>query len=149
MDLLRRRDAPNVGSVMTPFPHFVHSNDSVERVEQLMEDHRIRHVPVQDDDHVVGLISERDLHRLVNPSLPSVDKEHIKARVIMLREPYVVDFETSLAEVATEMADRHIGSAVVLKHGKLAGILSTTDVCRLLAEALESVFGEPDGNDAA
>jgi CBS domain-containing protein len=47
------------------------------------------------------------------------------------------------------MAKRHIGSAIVLHHEKLAGILSATDICRILAEILESEFSPDTGDDAA
>jgi CBS domain-containing protein len=66
----------------------------------------------------------------------------------MRDEPYIVAFDTPLNKVALEMAKRHIGSAIVLHHEKLAGILSATDICRILAEILESEFSRP-GDDAA
>ena len=46
-------------------------------------------------------------------------------------------------ELVAEMADRHIGSAIVVKNRKLAGILSVTDVCRVLAEILRHRFPDP------
>jgi CBS domain-containing protein len=67
----------------------------------------------------------------------------------MMDDPYLVAFETPLNEIALEMAKRHIGSAIVLHHEKLAGILSATDICRILAEILESEFLSSDGDDAA
>jgi hypothetical protein len=51
----------------------------------------------------------------------------------------------SLLEVAFEMAKRRIGSAIILHHEKLAGILSATDICRILAELLESEFSPHTG----
>lgn len=133
---------------MTPFPYSVELDDRIEEVEELMRDHAVRHVPVLDAGRVVGIISERDLHRLVNPALPRIDKERIRARAVVREDPYVVDVGTPLARVVSEMAERRIGSAIVLRHEKLAGVLSVTDVCRLLAELLESLYPEP-GGDAA
>ena len=52
-------------------------------------------------------------------------------------------------DAASVMADRKIGTAVVVRAGKLAGIVTATDVCRALADALESRFGKPDSTDAA
>ena len=37
----------------------------------------------------------------------------------------------------------------VVKRGKLAGILSVTDVCRVLTEVLRERFPDSGGNDAA
>jgi CBS domain-containing protein len=64
-------------------------------------------------------------------------------------EPYVVPFRTPLNQVVSEMAKRHIGSAIILRRGKLAGILSAMDVCRILAEYLESLLPDGGGDDAA
>ena len=61
---------PHVGSVMTPFPHFADTDAGVADVERLMDEHHIRHIPVQQDGRVVGIVSERDLHYLVDGFLP-------------------------------------------------------------------------------
>jgi len=140
---------PVVAEVMTTFPYSVHPDDPVDGVERLMNEHLIRHVPVQVEGKVIGLISERDLHHLVHGALPRTDKQRILARAVMLRDPFVVDISASLAAVLEEMAHRHIGCAIVLRHGKLAGIFSTTDACRVLAAVLRDRFPEGDPGDAA
>lgn len=146
MDLRDYRKMPPVSAAMTPFPHFVQAEDPVVEVERLMEEYRIRHVPVQQQGQVIGIISERDLHRLVKQSQPRSDKKRIRARDILVRDPYVVEISTPLDVVVSEMAMRQIGSAIVVRHGKLAGILSATDVCRVLAAILRQRF---PGDDAA
>jgi acetoin utilization protein AcuB len=140
---------PHVGSVMTPFPYFVNGNDNIAEVERLMVEHRIRHIPVQQDGRVVGIVSQRDLYHVVDRMLPNTDKARIQARDIMVSEPYIVAFDTPLHEVAFEMAKRRIGSAIILHHEKLAGILSATDICRILAEILESEFSPTTGDEVA
>jgi acetoin utilization protein AcuB len=139
---------PHVGSVMTPFPHFVNSDDQVSAIERLMAEHNIRHIPVQEDGRVVGIVSERDLAHLVNRLVPETDKGRVRARDIMLDDPYTTGFDTPLNKVALEMAERKIGSAIVLHHEKLAGILSATDICRILADILEAEFSIPSDDTA-
>jgi acetoin utilization protein AcuB len=143
------KNIPNVGSVMTPFPHFVDADDTFENIEALMSAHNIRHVPVQQNGRVVGIVSERDLHNRLGRTATLSSKARIRARDIMVEDPYVVPFDAPLNEVTNQMAQRHIGSAIVLHHGKLAGILSAMDVCRILAEILESEFPHAPGDDAA
>ena len=140
---------PYVGSVMTPFPYFVDTDDEVGEVERLMGEHQIHHVPVQQNGRVVGIVSERDLYHLGDRFLPIADRARIRAREIMACDPYTVAFDTPLNEVALEMARRHAGSAIVLHHEKLAGILSATDICRILAEIFESEFSPDIGDDVA
>ena len=54
--------------------------------------------------------------------------------------PYVVDAGEALDKVVSSMAKQEIGSAVVTQEGKLAGILTTTDVCRVLGEVLREHY---------
>jgi acetoin utilization protein AcuB len=140
---------PHVGSVMTPFPYFVDTDDEVAEVERLMAQHHIRHIPVQQEGRVVGIVSERDLYHLIDRFLPNTDKARLRARDIMVDAPYIVTFDTPLNDVALEMAKRRIGSAIILHHEKLAGILSATDICRILAEILEAEFSPRTGDDVA
>ena len=140
---------PQVGSVMTTFPYFVNSDDTIAEVERLMDEHQIRHIPVQQEGRVVGIISERDLYRLLERFLSPGQKEQIRARDIMIAPPYQVPFDAPLNEIALEMAKRHIGSVIVLHHEKLAGIVSATDICRILAEIFEAEFSNSTADDVA
>lgn len=134
---------------MTPFPYFVDADETVERIERLMEEHGIRHVPVQQNGEVVGIVSARDLHHSAIQFLQAGKKPQIRSRDVMVANPYIVTFDTPLNRVTAEMARRHIGSAIILHHGKLAGILSAMDACRILADILESEFAPAGGDDAA
>lgn len=145
----RHKKMPVVGAVMTSFPYFVDADDTVAKVERLMDERAIRHLPVQERGRVVGIVSERDLHHFIKRSAPVEEKNNVRARDIMVADPYVVSFNTPLNEVVSEMAQRHIGSVIITRSGKLAGVLSANDVCRILGEYLESRFGADGGDDAA
>jgi acetoin utilization protein AcuB len=140
---------PIVGAVMTSFPYFVESDDPLGKLEKMMDDRGIRHLPVQEKGKLVGIVSERDLHHRLPRSVPPEVKSRLRARDVMVVNPYVVGFNTPLSEVAAQMALRHIGSAIVTRRGKLAGILSAIDVCRIFAEYLDNQFGAIGGSDAA
>jgi acetoin utilization protein AcuB len=149
MIMKKYKKIPQVGSVMTPFPYSVDTDDTIAEVERLMDEHQIRHIPVQQDGRVVGIISERDIYRLLERFLPDAKKAQIRARDIMIDEPYIVSFDEPLNQVALEMAKRHIGSVIVLHHEKLAGIVSATDICRILAEIFEAEFSARTADDVA
>jgi acetoin utilization protein AcuB len=139
---------PPIGAVMTPFPHFIEANEPISEAEARMASHRIRHLPVQHEGEVVGIITERDLRRLVQPSLPPVNTAKVRARDVMRREVFVADIHTPLDEVLSEMAERRVGAAVILRNGKLAGIFSTVDACQVLARVLEERFPRGPGDAA-
>ena len=146
----QRKKMPIVGAVMTSFPYFVVADDPVTKLERMMDEHGIRHLPVQEKGKVVGIVSERDLHHRVSRETTVELKSDLRARDIMLANPYVATFNTPLNEVVSQMALRRIGSAIVLRRGKLAGILSAIDVCRIFAEYLNARFPTSgDSNEAA
>jgi acetoin utilization protein AcuB len=142
---------PIVGAVMTSFPYFVEADDTAAKLENMMDQYGIRHLPVQEKGKVVGIVSERDLHHYVKRTAPQEEKDRVRARDIMVPEPYIVPFRAPLNEVVFEMAKRRIGSVIIQREGKLAGILSAIDVCRILGEYLDSMFpsGSRGGNTAA
>lgn len=140
---------PVAGAAMTSFPYFVESDDPLGRLEKLMDERAIRHLPVQEKGKIVGIVSERDLHHRLPRSMAPEEKSRLRARDIMIADPYIVAFNTPLSEVAARMALRRIGSAIVTRRGKLAGIISAMDICRLFAEYLNQQFGVASGNDAA
>lgn len=135
---------PTVAAVMTAFPYFVDRANSVLRALQLMEEHAIRHVAVKDGNRLVGIVSRRDLDRLGHPAAPSKDWESLRVERVMTPEPYVVQMEEPLAGVLDTMAERRLGTALVMRGDRLAGIVSVTDVCRALAEVLRDRFGSAD-----
>ena len=55
---------PPVKSVMTPFPWFIHLEDSLARAKQVTEQQGIRHLPVTENDEPVGVVTARDIRLL-------------------------------------------------------------------------------------
>ena len=146
MDLRDFDRSPPVAIAMTPFPHAVTGGEPVETVATLMKRHGVRHVPVKEGARVIGIISESDLRAADNPAL-GFSRDALCARDVLSPEPYVVDLHTPLSVVLRRMAEEKRSSALILKGGRLAGIVSVTDVCRVLADILEARFG--GGDEAA
>jgi len=63
-------------------------------------------------------------------------------------DPYVVDLEERLDTVLAELARRHIGSVLVTRCGKLAGIFTATDACELFASYLRERLHAGEGDTA-
>jgi acetoin utilization protein AcuB len=64
-------------------------------------------------------------------------------------ESYVVDAGERLEDVASTMAERHVGSALVTRGGKLVGIFTTTDACRALCRVLREKHPDPGPDQVA
>ena len=50
-----------VRSIMTPDPLTLTADADLDSAMQLMDEHDVRHVPVMEDDRLVGVLSDRDL----------------------------------------------------------------------------------------
>lgn len=125
-----------VGSVMTRLPFVVSIDDGIDVAESIMREHGVRHVPVVDGDALVGIVSQRDVALLLNPALSFGDRRRVRTRSVCTRNPYVVAEDEPLDRVVLEMADRHLGSAIVAREGRVIGIFTVTDACRVLSRLL-------------
>jgi CBS domain-containing protein len=134
---------------MTPFPYFVQLDDSVRRARELMVEYGVRHLPVMQDHALVGILTDRDLKRALDPDVGLPPKDELFVRDAYVPEPYVVDSSTPLDVVLDHMASHHLGSALVTKHGRLAGIFTATDACRVYCEHLRKLFPERSGAGVA
>jgi CBS domain-containing protein len=149
------RRIPRIKTVMTPFPYSIASTASLEDARAMMSEHDIRHLPVCEGHRVIGILSERDTevaNRAADRALGSADATtgaRVSVGEVCLGDPLLVDLELRLDSVAAEMASRRVGSAIVMRGDKLAGILTTTDVCRLLAATLRDADADGDGDDVA
>jgi len=140
---------PKIKSVMTPFPFSIASTAPVDEALEFMRKEKIRHLPVTDDGNLVGIISDRDIKLVLGPDFAYPDPGKITVREAMIRDSYIVDLEAGLDTVLNHMAEHHIGSAVITRHGKLAGVFTSQDACRHFAEFLREQFRRAGGDDAA
>lgn len=119
-----------VGDCMTQNPVTIPSDLSLADAAERMYEHGIRHLPVMEQGHVVGLVSERDLALVMG--IPGVDKNKVAVTEAMTTGPYIVAPETKLEDVVRVMHDKKIGTAVVMKDGQMAGIFSVIDALEVL-----------------
>jgi len=134
---------------MTPFPYSIALDAPMEDAEKLMTEHGIRHLPVTEDHVVVGIITHRDIIAALARRKSRGRSTKLSVSDIYVPEVYIVDLNEPLRNVVREMAERHIGSTVVTRHGKLAGVFTSVDVCRCFADFLDEAFPEPDDDQAA
>jgi acetoin utilization protein AcuB len=140
---------PSIGSVMTPFPYTVQVGDSLLAARAVMVEHEVRHLPVKDGTALVGILTDRDLKRALDPDLGLPSKEELFVEDVFMRDAYVVDSTVALDEVLEELHARHIGSALVTRKGRLVGIFTLMDASRLFREHLRSFFPARLGDEVA
>jgi acetoin utilization protein AcuB len=140
---------PSIGSVMTPFPYVVQVDESVLAARVLMVEHQVRHLPVKDGNTLLGVLTDRDLKRALDPSLGLSPKAELFVRDVFVPDAYVVDVGEPLDGVLEHLSSQHIGSALVTKNGRLVGIFTLTDAARLYGRHLRSLFPSHSGDEVA
>jgi CBS domain-containing protein len=140
---------PAIKSVMSPFPYSVDVGAPVADAQKFMREHRIRHLPVTQEGALVGSVSDRDIKLVLGPDFAYPDAEATRVADVLVRDAYIVDMDARLDDVLTHMAEHHLGSAIVTRRGKLAGIFTVTDACHHFAEYLRGQVRRAGGDDAA
>lgn len=120
--------------VMTPAPHTIGSDQTLARAHRMMRDGNLRHLPVLRAGELVGVLSERDLYFM--ETIRSVDANIDQVLDAMTPDVFTVGPDDLLKDVASEMAVRKYGCAVVVEGSRVLGIFTATDALHHLAEKL-------------
>ncbi len=127
---------PTLKSVMTPFPYSIDVGEDIVTARVMMSEHEVRHLPVTRGPEIVGVITDRDIQ--VAGAVASGEAPQNLVREVCHSPAFVVDGATALDEALESMAERQVSSVVVTDGEKLVGIVTLTDVTRLLVEALRA-----------
>jgi acetoin utilization protein AcuB len=121
---------------MTAAPVCVQLDADLSDAVDLMEQHNIRHLPVMDGETLTGVVTDRDL-AMIESLLPE-EWESICVAEAMTPEPYTVQPDAALWEVAKHMAREKFGCAVITDdRGTVVGLFTTSDALRVLADLAE------------
>jgi acetoin utilization protein AcuB len=101
----------------------------------LCRERRIRHLPVLEDDRLVGIVSDRDL-RSATPALGDPARAEALGRIlvheVMAREVATAHPDDPIEEAANAMRERKIGCLPVVEDDALVGIVTSSDVMEAL-----------------
>jgi acetoin utilization protein AcuB len=129
---------------MTQNPIIVHPDTPFEDALQLLREKKIRRLPVVDKQgSVVGIVVEKDLlYASPSPATSlSVFEVHyllskLQVKDVMTKRVIAVGEDCPLEEAARIMIDHKIGSLPIVRGKELVGIITETDIFRVMAEAL-------------
>lgn len=116
--------------------------DKIDRVFFLINFENIRHVPVVDKGKLVGMLSDRDLKKVLGPTKKLVEKPDgttvtivsRQVRTLMSRKLVTIEPEQRAADAAAIMAKKKIGALPVVHKEKLVGIITATDILKAFVQ---------------
>lgn len=123
---------------------------SIRVAHQIMRDYHIRHLPVIEGNHLVGILSNGDIRRAMPSSATSLSVWEIHAlwdkvtvESIMSRNLITVKPDTPILEAVRLMYGHRFNSLPVLDDNeRLVGILTEVDVYLLLLQSAEGGKGD-------
>jgi CBS domain-containing protein len=132
-----------VRDVMTDHPRTVPADTPLKEAARMLVRTGLGALPVVDDDrHVLGMVSEREVirHLLSTQVFTGVDVRNAVApgtatrsvRDVMTRQVMCVAPEQPIAEVASLMSNKDVDRVPVVREGRLVGFLTRGDIVRKL-----------------
>ena len=131
-------------AIMTTELITVSLSTSLAEARSLMQDYRIRHLPVTNDGgELVGLLTQSDVLAATDSILRD-DDNRIRAREILIQDVMVtkvatVDETASLRQAALFLEKHRIGCLPVVSEEKLVGIITDTDFVGVAINLLEQL----------
>lgn len=135
--------------IMTRTVTAVHSDSTIRHAAALMTEAKVTSLPVLDeDDRVIGILSEADI---IRDRMPSDPRSHLRVNVEQQPDPHLLvrDVMTTTAacmgenadtaDLAALMLDNNVRAVPIVDGARLVGIVSRRDLLRTLLRDDESV----------
>ncbi len=124
----------------------VRPQSSVIEARDLMQQHKIRHLPVvEDGGELVGIITDRDIrsvlpaafYRKADAHMEVGDFSRLTVREAMTPNPHTVSPEDTIEDVLLQIQSLRVGALpVVNREGRLQGLISVRDLLRAFINVL-------------
>ncbi len=127
---------------MTTDPITIGPEATLPEVHDKMKEYGIRRLPVVDEENtLLGIISLSDVQE-AEPSdakaLSIYELTYLLSRIkvsrLMKKDVFTVTPETRIADAARLMMEKKIGGLPVVENGKLVGIITESDIFRLVVK---------------
>jgi len=114
-----------IGHAMSTPPASVPPETSLKATARHMADARVGALPVVEDDHVVGVVTDRDL---VVRAMAGGLSPDLRVDAVMSADPVTVDVGTTLPAAQHAMRSIGVRHLPVTDGGRLAGMVSFDDL---------------------
>jgi CBS domain-containing protein len=131
-------DAP-IRSWMTSELITITPQTSLPEAQQIMLEHRIRRLPVTDRGRLVGILTLGDIREAKASDATTLSVyelnyllDRLLVKDIMTPNPITIGPDEPVGEGARLMYENKIGGLPVVENGSLVGMITESDLCRLL-----------------
>ena len=132
-----QRQPLRVGDIMSVSPVTIALSTSVHEAQALMQQRKIRHLPVLQDGRLVGIISDRDIRLALPSPATSLSVWEIRHLLDKLTVSEVMTYfvmttapDCPVTEAVGRMLGHKVGALPVIEDRRVVGILTRTDILR-------------------
>ena len=125
-----------VSSLMSTSILTLSPEDKLQAAKDIFVDHAIHHIPVVEDEQLVGIVSKMDYLYFLKPIQPESQEQYINdirlknytIEEVMTRRVVSVAPDDTIETALGVLSENLFHALPVVEHGKLIGILTTHDI---------------------
>ena len=135
----------NVGEIMTTKVITVDMDTRLATICNIFERNNIHHLPVIDNDVVLGVVSDRDVSKALSPFLNTYAEKkrdlatlRKKAHQLMSRKLPTISKEASIEEASSLLVSNNISCLLIISdERKIEGILTRKDLIKAYSQLVK------------
>ena len=129
---------------MTADPFSVDPSMHLTKADELMKETDIRRLPVVEDGKLIGIVTDGDIREAGPSDMSSLSQydtnfllSGLSVKDVMSKDPITVSPDDTIRVVAKKMLDNKIGGIPVLEESKLVGIVTVSDIFKVVMNIFE------------
>jgi CBS domain-containing protein len=136
-----KRHLTEVQDWMRENPVTIDPNATLAAAQELMRENEVRRLPVVERGELVGIITNSDILRQIPASIDEGDDDtrllltQRTVREVMTYSPITINPSATIQEAAERMLEYQISGLPVVRNGKVVGIITESDIFRLVVES--------------
>jgi CBS domain-containing protein len=134
-----------VSKIMTTKLITLTVHDDLYKAEKLYKEYHIRHIPIVENEHIIGMLGFSDLERIsfldaFDASETKVDNaiyKMLNISQLMVKNLIKVNSSTTIKSVVEILSKNEFHALPVVENNVLVGIVTTTDILKYVLKQYE------------
>lgn len=138
---MKKRHLTEVQDWMRENPVTIDPDATLITAQELMVENEVRRLPVVERGELVGIITNSDIQRQIPATVEETDDDtrllltQRTVREVMTYSPMTINPSATIQEAAERMLEYQISGLPVVRNGKVIGIITESDIFRLVVES--------------
>ncbi len=138
---MKKRHLTEVQDWMRENPVSVAPDATLATARELMSENEVRRLPVVERGELIGILTNSDILRQIPSTVDESDDDtrllltQRTVREVMTYSPMTINPSATIQEAAERMLEYQVSGLPVVRNGKVVGIITESDIFRLVVES--------------